>query len=214
VEEQISFLCGDLQLEGLWRPQGAERAVVVAHPHPLYGGDMHNSVVASVADSFANKGFATLRFNFRGTGASEGDFDDGLGEQRDLAAALGWVAQRIATPPCVAGYSFGAWVAAGAAAAGYLGSAPLYLVSPPVALLSFATISASPSLAAVVAGDRDDFAPLPQVKGLLERWQAAGHLEVIEGCDHFYSGRLAQLGDALAPHIPAAAPTSARGGRP
>jgi alpha/beta superfamily hydrolase len=81
-----------------------------------------------------------------------------------------------------------------------------------VAFLSFASIGAPPTLAAVVAGTLDEFAPLSQVKGLLERWQATPTLKVIEGCDHFYSGRLAQLGEVLADRITAISPDPAPGG--
>jgi hypothetical protein len=164
---------------------------------------MDNPVVATITNCFAHKGHATLRFNFRGAGASEGAFDDGPGERRDLAAALDWVAQRSSAPLCVAGYSFGAWVAAGAAAEGRMEGIPLFLVSPPVALLSFEGMAAPPALGAVVAGTRDEFAPLPQVHALLERWQAPDALTVIEDCDHFYGGHLAQLAAALKDHIPA-----------
>lgn len=202
MDERITFLSGGLRLEGLWRP-GAAKAVVVTHPHPLYGGDMHNPVVAAIADSFFSKGYATLRFNFRGTGASGGAFDDGPGERQDLAAALDWVTERMQAPPCVAGYSFGAWVAAGAAAEGRIENIPLFLISPPVAFLSFEAMAAPPALGAVIAGTRDEFAPLPQVGALLERWQAPDALTVIEDCDHFYGGHLAQLAAALKDHIPA-----------
>jgi alpha/beta superfamily hydrolase len=208
MEERISFFSGSLRLEGLWRP-GADRAVVVTHPHPLYGGDMHNPVVATIANSFARKGYAILRFNFRGTGASEGDFDDGPGERQDLAAALDWVAERTALAPVVAGYSFGAWVAAGAAAAGQLGKPPLFLVSPPVAFISFESMAAPPALRAVVTGTRDDFAPLTEVRALLERWQATETLAVIEDSDHFYGSRLSQLAGALKTRIPAVNGTDA-----
>jgi uncharacterized protein len=201
MENRVTFLSGNLRLEGLWRPAGA-RAVVVAHPHPLYGGEMHNPVVAIIAECFARQGYATLRFNFRGAGASEGGFDDGPGERRDLAAALDWVAERTPARPCVAGYSFGAWVAAGAAAGGLLGKTPLFLVSPPVSFLSFAAMAAPPDLYAVVTGSRDELAPPVQVRALLERWQAEETLAVIENCDHFYSGCLPQLVDALNNRIP------------
>jgi alpha/beta superfamily hydrolase len=197
MEERISFVSGDLRLEGLWQPAGDARAVVVTHPHPLYGGDMHNPVVATIADRFARRGYATLRFNFRGTGASEGAFDEGRGERQDLTAAYRWVEARTTAPPSVAGYSFGAWVAAGAAADGGLGKAALFLISPPVAFLSFETMAAPLSLRAVVAGTRDDFAPLPQVHALMERWQSAHTLTVIENCDHFYGGCLSQLAQSL-----------------
>ncbi|MDJ0781074.1 MAG: CocE/NonD family hydrolase [Desulfosarcinaceae bacterium] len=208
MEKRIQFQSGSLLLEGLWRPGPTGQAVVVAHPHPLYGGDMHNPVVATIADSFASKGYATLRFNFRGTGGSEGRYDDGPGERQDLAAALKWARQQSAAAACVAGYSFGGWVAAGAAVEGHLDGAPLYLVAPPVGFISFDALSAPPALTAVVAGTRDDIAPLPQVRALLARWQAEELLSVIADCDHFYSGCLPRLAEALASRIPPAKATA------
>lgn len=201
MEERIKFSADNLRLEGVWRPAASDRAVVVTHPHPLYGGDMHNPVVTTIADSFAAQGYATLRFNFRGTGASEGGYDDGPGERRDLAAALAWVRERTGAVASVAGYSFGAWVAAGAASDGQLGKTPLHLVSPPVAFISFEEMAPPADLETVVAGTRDAFAPLSGVRALLDRWNAAPTLAVIEGCDHFYSGRLPQLSQLLADRI-------------
>jgi alpha/beta superfamily hydrolase len=203
MEERITFLSEGLRIEGLWRQQSPTHAAVVTHPHPLYGGDMHNPVVTTIVDSFARKGYATLRFNFRGTGASEGGYDDGPGEQRDLLAALDWVSARTTAKTSVAGYSFGAWVAAGAAAAGHLNGGNLVLVSPPVAFISFDQMGFPPGLTTVVAGARDEFAPLSQVRALVERWQVSQTLAVIDACDHFYSGRLPQLGNILDGCIPA-----------
>jgi hypothetical protein len=111
----------------------------------------------------------------------------------------------------VAGYSFGGWVAAGAAATEALDDAPLYLISPPVAFIPFDEDAPPPRLSAVVTGTRDSIAPLPQVRKLLKRWGAEHILEVLEGCDHFYWGCLPMLAKALASRIPA---TDGRGARP
>lgn len=203
MEERVTFLSDKLRIEGLWQQQSPTHAAVVTHPHPLYGGDMHNPIVAAIGDSFARKGYSTLRFNFRGTGASEGDYDDGPGEQQDLLAALDWVGARASARTSVAGYSFGAWVAAAAAAAGNLNAGPLLLVSPPVGFISFEQMGPPPGLNTVVAGTRDAFAPLSKVRALVERWQVSHLLEVIDDCDHFYSGLLPQLGKLLDSHIPA-----------
>lgn len=203
MEERITFLSEGLRIEGLWQQLSPTHAAVVTHPHPLYGGDMHNPVVTTIVDSFARKGYATLRFNFRGTGASEGCYDDGPGEQHDLLAALDWVSARTTAKTSVVGYSFGAWVAAGAAAAGHLNAGTLLLVSPPVAFISFDQIGPPPGLTTVVTGSRDEFAPLSQVRALVERWQVSQALAVIDPCDHFYSGCLSQLGNILNACIPA-----------
>ncbi|MCC7541337.1 MAG: alpha/beta hydrolase, partial [Deltaproteobacteria bacterium] len=89
-------------------PEGARRVVVVAHPHPLYGGTMHNAVVVAIVKAAAARGMATLRFDFRGVGASSGQFDDTVGETDDVAAALAEAARRVPRARlALAGYSFG-----------------------------------------------------------------------------------------------------------
>lgn len=90
-EERVTFKSGDLTLEGMIAyPDGAgpHRAAVVCHPHPLYGGSMYNNVVDAVLEAMHARGFATLRFNFRGVGQSEGEFDNGNGEADDTVAAI------------------------------------------------------------------------------------------------------------------------------
>lgn len=205
MEKRISFQSENLHLEGIWQQQSPTHAAVVTHPHPLYGGDMHNPIVTTIVDSFARKGYSTLRFNFRGTGASEGDYSDGPGEQRDLLAALDWTRARVNTQTSVAGYSFGAWVAAATATDSDLHNTPLFLVSPPVAFISFDHVDRPPGLTTVVAGTRDEFAPLVQVRSLVARWQAPQTLQAIDGCDHFYSGSLPHLDKVLNACIPAIA---------
>lgn len=108
--EKVFFLSGGHRLEGLYTPGTDEKGVVVTHPHPLYGGDMNNPVVATVANAYRRRGYGTLRFNFRGVGLSKGHHDDGNGEQADVRAAAAWMAEKGMTCLHLAGYSFGAWV--------------------------------------------------------------------------------------------------------
>jgi len=88
MEESISFLSESYQLEGLLDKSSIDNGVVITHPHPLYGGDMNNFIVDLIVRAYQKKGFTTLRFNFRGTGKSQGSYDDGTGEQEDVHAAL------------------------------------------------------------------------------------------------------------------------------
>ena len=88
MELSITIECGNIKLEGRLRKNTSKKAVVICHPHPLYGGNMDNPVVMTIADSFFEKGFTTMRFNFRGTCNSTGMFDNGTGEQEDIRAAL------------------------------------------------------------------------------------------------------------------------------
>ena len=86
------FFSGEFELAGLLDMQSTDRGAVIAHPHPLYGGDMHNTVVKTVADAYGELGYATLRFNFRGVAPSLGRHDDGAGEMEDVAAAVSFLA--------------------------------------------------------------------------------------------------------------------------
>ncbi|HEY0786166.1 MAG TPA: alpha/beta fold hydrolase [Acidobacteriaceae bacterium] len=101
------------RLEGLYAPGSiaASHAAVLCHPHPLFGGTMHNKVVYHAAKVFEELGLPVLRFNFRGAGASEGAHDRGEGEREDLQAALAWLQRETGLPVVVTGFSFGAWVA-------------------------------------------------------------------------------------------------------
>jgi len=194
TEDLIVFSSGDIELEGrvCWVP--GTQAVVITHPHPLYGGDMDNSVVEVIARVYRQAGYATLRFNFRGVGSSQGEFDQGQGEQQDVQAALAYLANNNRTRLALAGYSFGAWV--NALAVSNTVDAML-LVSPPVALLDFRTVTSIPRLSLVVTGDRDLFAPPDHIEQLLPRWNVKAKLVTVKGADHFYQGRLHELESLL-----------------
>lgn len=162
-ERAVVIESGGLRLEGMRHDGEGRLAAVILHPHPRYGGDMDNHVVAAVYGALAAHGAATLRFNFRGTGRSEGRFDNGNGERDDARAAI--AALRETAPGAqlvVAGYSFGALIAADIAAEYEL--AGLILVSPPVA---FAPLGALPDVPAlIVTGEFDDVAPAEALAGL------------------------------------------------
>ena len=117
AHENVSFPSGDLTLEGaVHLPPGSGRtpAVAICHPHPRRGGDMHNTVVSTLATKLRDAGIAALRFNFRGVGGSEGAFDSGVGESDDAAAAVAYLTlhDRVdASRVGIAGYSFGGWMA-------------------------------------------------------------------------------------------------------
>lgn len=178
---------------------GAPRAAaLVCHPHPLYGGTLHNKVVHRVAAVLHARGASTLRFNFRGVGRSAGSFDGGEGELADARAALGWLRQRVpGVPVVIAGFSFGSWVAARLAAA-EPPVAALVLVGPPVASADFSPLRklAVPKL--VVQGDRDEVCPPAALEAVLPDWAAPCRLRMVEGASHFFDRRLGELGAALA----------------
>ena len=211
----VSFPSGDRTLEGLLHLPREGRAaapaagVAVCHPHPLYGGDMHNNVVVALCRALAERGVVALRFNFRGVGASGGVHSRGSGERSDALAALDYLrslpevdSSRIA----LAGYSFGAIIALLAGQ----GVRAVAAVSPPAAHVRLSEINVTcPVLMAV--GDRDDIAPADAVARLAASLGPSAEHAVVSGADHFWAGsedRLAPLVcDFLARHLSPSAPS-------
>lgn len=185
METHIQFKAGDVVLEALLKRSAGDRAAVITHPHPLYGGDMHNPVVETIGRIYQNRGFTTLRFNFRGVGASTGSFTEGFGEMDDVRGAIGYLIQAGIEKIDLSGYSFGTRVLAGMSLPEQV-IRQIY-VAPPVAFMDFSEIAEVTRLAAVVVGDSDDFAPVADIKNLLHRWGSSADLHVISGGDHFFS---------------------------
>lgn len=183
------------RLEALWKeakppPKGS---AVFAHPHPLEGGTMHNKVVYRAAQAAGRAGYGTLRFNFRGVGASEGVHDEGRGETGDFRAALD-AAQGLGGPPLVAGgFSFGSAVALRAIAGerrvvAYVG------VGLPVASRSGRDLPVPGVPALFVVGELDAFGP---PKALAEFVGRSGEIVVVPGGDHFLAGHLDVMQEAI-----------------
>ena len=185
--EKITFNSGELALEGLFTKGSSNRGVVVTHPHPLYGGDMQNPVVQTVAAACIQAGFSCLQFNFRGVGRSAGQFDNGPGEQADVIAAVGTLTDRGIGDVWLAGYSFGSWVNAHITPERAPVSCQI-MVSPPVAFIAFKDLQRIPALKYVVTGGRDEIAPPGRVARLLPVWNPGAKMDVIPEADHFYSG--------------------------
>ena len=185
-------------------------AAVVCHPHPLYGGTLHNKVVHRLATVLQGLGAAVLRFNFRGVGRSEGRHDRGEGEREDARAALWFLADRHpAAHLWAAGFSFGAWVAARLAA-----SEPrierLVLVAPPVATSSFEVLHTATVPKLVVQGEADEICPLAALEAEYPHWAEPKDLERIHGANHFFDRHLGPLAKVLDESLsgPAKGPTS------
>ncbi len=196
MEKKITFASQGLQIEALLEKNNAARAVVITHPHPLYGGDMHNNVVAAVTRAYQKLNATTLRFNFRGVGRSQGSYDEGVGEQQDVRAAIAYLQEMGSTSIDLAGYSFGAWVNAhlNCRAAGI---ANMVMVSPPLAVIEFEAVNRLDCLRLIVTGSRDEIAPADLIKTVYHEWNPPAVLEVIQGADHFYGGFEAQLESVL-----------------
>jgi len=157
---------------------------------------MYNDVVESIATVYREKGYSTLRFNFRGAGASEGQYDNGVGEKEDVKAAQEYLEQMKIQRVDLAGYSFGAWVNARVGCVGATGQ-QMVMVSPPVAFIDYTSVGRLPCLKLVIAGSRDDFAPTDQIRTMLPNWNDAAAFKIIEGADHFYVGYLQELESIL-----------------
>ena len=200
MEEKIYFLSGKYKLEGLIDNNSMGNGVVITHPHPLYGGDMHNFIVDLIARAYKKKGFTTLKFNFRGAGKSQGSYDNGTGEQEDARTALSTLKQMGIKNIDLAGYSFGAWINALAISKSNFVE-NMVMVSPPVGFVDFSPVSSIPCLKLVVTGSIDDIAPADRIKNMCPAWNRKAHLEIINGADHFYSGCLDELESVLSSHI-------------
>lgn len=190
-------------LEGRLQAAAGKCGAVITHPHPLYGGDMNNPVVETIARTYHCRGWTTLRFNFRGTGNSQGAFDNGEGEQMDIDAAIACLAKRGVRKIELAGYSFGSWVISHWTQQKPGHGHVIRLVAPPVAFMDFRTIQRIDGLQQVVVGSRDDFAPASLVEQQVQTWQPGAKLQVIDNADHFFWNHMPELQTALLEFIPA-----------
>lgn len=183
------------------RPQGPSRGhAVVAHPHPLFGGTMDNKVVQTLARALVQCGWTTLRFNFRGVGASQGSHDDGVGEARDMLALVQqWAPQG---PLALAGFSFGAFVTSHVLAELHPGRDIEKVVLVGTAASRFEVAPMAPELhdrTLVIHGEADDTVPLASVMD----WARPQGLPVlvVPGGGHFFHGQLTPLKNWVVRHL-------------
>jgi len=200
-EIQVSFRSGDLTLEGLLAsPGGNAPAAVVCHPHPLYGGSMFNNVVEAILAAMWQAGYATLRFNFRGVGVSEGEHDGGPGEVDDAVAAMAFLLGQPGArkeDAVMAGYSFGAMAAV---SAGFERAeiARIVAVALPLAMADARIPDGASKPVLLVSGDRDSYSPVAGLQALKSKIGDSARLEIIAGADHFFGGREAELSRVIA----------------
>ena len=171
---------------------------LLLHPHPQFGGTMNNKVVYQLYYTFVKRGFSVLRFNFRGVGRSQGEFDAGLGELSDAAAALDWMqAQNPNAAQCwVAGFSFGAWIGMQLLMrrpeiAGFIS------IAPPANLYDFTFLAPCPSSGMIVHGTADRIVPDEDIQKLVDRLNAQKGIEInltkIDGANHFFDEHMDEL---------------------
>jgi uncharacterized protein len=184
----------------------ARHAALICHPHPLFGGTLHNKVVFHTMKALNGFGFPVLRFNFRGTGLSHGEHDEGRGEIEDVRAALDWLDAEFHLPLIFAGFSFGAAVGLRAASSDTRVTALIGVGTPvvPVAAdaetprvysFDFLRDCVKPKL--FVSGERDQFGPRAKLEELIASVAEPKKLVVIDGADHFFEGRLRELREAI-----------------
>ena len=178
----------------------AAYAVLVCHPHPLGGGTMHNKVVYHAMKAFQSFGLPVLRFNFRGTGLSEGEHDEGRGEQDDVRAALDWLERKFKLPLLFTGFSFGASVGLKVCCSDDRVKGTVALGLPVHAEgrdyhYRFLPGCAKPKL--FVSGTRDQYGPQAEVEAAVKTAPQPVQLVWIENADHFFMGRLDEVQSAI-----------------
>ena len=199
VTEKL-FLAGPAgRLEAILdRPgEGAlEGAVVVCHPHPQHGGTMHNKVTYTLARAFVRSGYEVLRFNFRGTEASEGRYDDGIGELDDALAAIEFMrARHGAYPLWLAGFSFGAAIGVKAAVATHVDG--LISVAPAISRFASGLVSQPDCPWLIIQGDEDELVDVEETVAWVDSLEPGPELLIINGGEHFFHGRLTELRQAV-----------------
>lgn len=196
------------RIEGRYQPGREDHApiVLLLHPHPQGGGTMNNKVIYNLFSLFTQRGFAALRFNFRGVGRSQGRFDNGIGELADAAAALDWIQnQNPDSPRCwVVGFSFGAWIAMQ-----LLMRRPeiesFVSVAPPANKYDFSFLAPCPASGLILHGEEDDFVPAADVAALARKLSSQRDISIdhqpVAGANHFFQNRLEPIVAAVDAYV-------------
>lgn len=171
----------------------ARHAALICHPHPMFGGTMHNKVVFAAMKALNGFGFPVLRFNFRGAGSSEGAHDQGRGEQADVRAALDWLDSRFHLPIIFAGFSFGAATGLHVCCPDERVEALISLGTPAQAdgrIYSYRFLADCLKPKLFVSGDRDQYGPMDKVRAVVDSAAEPKELVFIPNADHFFEGKL------------------------
>jgi len=188
---EIPVESGRISVEGLFEQGRIGRSAIICHPHPLYGGNMHNNVAQAARQTLASLGWATLRFNFRGAGASGGHPAQGQKDASDLIAVSEFLRARSPGRIDFAAYSYGAWATMEAIRMG-LSPDSLMLISPPLDFISFEGLRLPEAPTLVTIGNHDNFCSLESLKNWLSN-QPEAKLEILPSVDHFYWGAEPEL---------------------
>jgi alpha/beta superfamily hydrolase len=178
-------------------PGGLRAAVVLAHPHPQYGGTMHTKTVYQSAKALARIGCAVLRFNFRGVGASAGSFDSGLGEQDDFKAATDFMAGRYPGAALwAAGMSFGSWIGLTRGAADARVSL-LLGIAMPVTKYDFSLVAGSAKPKFFIHGEDDEVSSSKALREFYARCSEPKELAIVDAADHLFDGKTGEVADTI-----------------
>jgi len=190
------------RLEGLYREAGERgEGVLILHPHPLYGGNMHNKVVFAMARALGSAGLATLRINFRGVGLSEGDYDDGQGERDDLRCGIDFLARELPGKRLfLTGFSFGAWLAMKVGAEDDRVAAMLG-VGTPAGWGDMDWLAACEKPKLFIHGRKDEYCDPVRLGEEFRRLREPKRLVWIEDADHFFMEKLGELDSELARNL-------------
>jgi len=195
------------KLQALWTPADtpANKAAVVCHPHPLYGGTMENKVVARCARYLSQAGVDTFRFNFRGVDESEGTFDSGRGERDDVRAMIDYVVETLpAASLAVVGFSFGSWVGT-ASGAEHDAVRALVAIAPVVTKADFDRLKNSAKPKLIVYAGQDQYTDPASIEAWIAQAQAPVESFLVPGVDHFFGERVNEaarkVADFVAGHL-------------
>jgi alpha/beta superfamily hydrolase len=192
----------DYSLEGLLLRKSSRAGVVICHPHPLYGGDMRNSVVEAIEKGFSGQGYSTLTFNFRGVGRSKGEYDEGEGEVNDALAALNFLKGHLNDDAHIilAGYSFGAWIISRAAMKAETFDG-LFLVSFPFVVYKSDYLKQFDKKIYFVGGTDDDIAPLDDLMSCYRELPITEKYLKVITTTHFYPGKESEITDFIKENV-------------
>ena len=205
---EVIFAGPEGRLEGRYHPRPERDAPIalILHPHPKYGGTMNNPVTHALHYAFRDLGFTAMRFNFRGVGRSQGEFDQGIGELSDAASALDYLqAQNQSAKACwVAGFSFGAWIGMQ-----LLMRRPeingFISVAPPANMYDFSFLAPCPSSGLIINGEDDRIVPTEEVEKLSAKLKAQRGITIthttVPKANHFFEKRMEAMADTIKEYV-------------
>jgi len=205
---EVIFNGPDGRLEGRYHHSKKPNAPIalLLHPNPQHGGTMNNKVVYTLYQAFVDRGFSALRFNFRGVGRSQGEFDNGIGEMSDAASALDWMQTHNpnASACWIAGFSFGAWISMQLMMRrpeinGFIS------IAPPASMYDFSFLAPCPASGLMIHGAKDDIIPQASVDKLHQKLSAQKNItidyRVLDDADHFFGAQLPTVASMVGEYL-------------